>query len=246
MRKEPEPPAENKKRGGPFPKRATAAKQSAPNDVGIDNPFQTGEQIPEAPVSVAKKTKKDKTGKKLWPWQKEKAVAEEIPVPEKEEPAGVAPIVFGDVQPLPEVVKARNSAGNGGYTVSFGSMDSGIQTGTVLMQEGMGDSQGAAPTLWLVARADGQRVQITHSNFHVGRMLGRDEIVDYAVLTTTGFLGADHAYFQIKDGVFYLTDNNSKNGTWLNGNRLTPSCPYPVQGGDVVKMADITFDLQER
>ena len=139
--------------------------------------------------------------------------------------------------------------GKPGYTINWNDMDSGVPGGTVLMPENAGkpgDTTDRTPVLWLVHRGDGHREQVTGNNFHVGRKQGYDEIVDYAVMNATGYMGADHAYFQIRDNKFYMIDNNSKNGTWLNEERLQPSVPYELHSGDVVKMADEVFDLDMR
>ena len=76
--------------------------------------------------------------------------------------------------------------------------------------------------------------------------MGGDRIVDYAVANISGYMGADHAYFLIHNHKFYIVDNNSKNGTWRNKERLQPSKVYLVENGDEIKMADEVFDLDQR
>lgn len=239
--------------GGSKSEKAPGKKKGAkgvPPGVSIDNPFSGARVISELPeMPVAAKTPPDAAGKqkKKFFWEKKPDVKPvdapaAVHVPRQEMPDGLgAPAV----QQLPSPPQQKPG---GGYTINVNSLDSGVPGGTIRMSEG-GAQDGAgfpsAPTLWLVRRGTQERIQITHSNFHVGRMLGSDEIVDYAVMVSTGYMGADHAYFQIKDGAFYLVDNNSTNGTWLNGKKLQPSTPFAVQAGDVVKMADTIFDLSE-
>ena len=47
-------------------------------------------------------------------------------------------------------------------------------------------------------------------------------------------------------GRLYLVDNNSANGTWVNGQRITPGQEVPVAAGAVIRMADMTFLLKDR
>ncbi len=43
---------------------------------------------------------------------------------------------------------------------------------------------------------------------------------------------------------FYITDLKSRNGTWLNGKKLTPKRPYLLKGGDQVKLGKMTFKFE--
>lgn len=141
------------------------------------------------------------------------------------------------------------AAAESGYTINLNGLNSGVSFGTVLMPDNEkhgSEPENKKPTLWLVRRGTEQEIQITHSNFHVGRMIQGDEVVDFAVMTKTGFMGADHAYFTIRDDELFLTDNNSTNGTWINNEKLFPSQPKAVRPGDVVRMADEYFDIIER
>lgn len=54
-----------------------------------------------------------------------------------------------------------------------------------------------------------------------------------------------HATLSLTDSRVVLLDNNSANGTLLNGHRLKPMKAYPLQNGDVIQLADleIRFDL---
>lgn len=52
----------------------------------------------------------------------------------------------------------------------------------------------------------------------------------------------DHARIERRDGVYYLTDVKSRNGTYLNDEKLPAEQPYPLQEGDWIKIGD--FALQ--
>lgn len=47
-----------------------------------------------------------------------------------------------------------------------------------------------------------------------------------------------HARVEERQGRFFLVDVGSKNGTWLNGQRLVPHRPYPLTNGDEVLLAE--------
>lgn len=243
--------------GGPKTEKKKKGKKAAGKPVkgtGIDNPFvppQVAPEHPQVPNEVKAPEVVGKPKKRSF-WEKKPSVKPmAVPGAADDTPQKLPGAVQGvqELPPIPERETAPRQ--DGGYTINLNPLDSGVPGGTIRMSEGSdNDALGGTgvvsmPTLWLVRRGTQERIQITHSNFHVGRMLGDDEIVDYAVLVSTGYMGADHAYFQIKDGVFYLIDNNSTNGTWLNGQKLQPSTPFAVRAGDIVKMADITFDLSE-
>lgn len=232
-----------------------AALEKRSQNVGFDSPFASAAGVQstakkpkaaERPEVIHKQKKSGFLGKKQPAKPLETVTPKSVSPVQEKEPPKKAP---WEEQPVLEKA-AVGSQQDSGYTVNLSALDSGVSSGTIHMSDEFegGFSNGfgsAATTLWMVRRGSGERVQVTHSNFHVGRMLGGDEIVDYAVMTSTGYLGADHAYFQIKDGTFYITDNNSTNGTWLNGQKLQPSFSYEVHVGDVLKMADIVFDLTE-
>ena len=52
-----------------------------------------------------------------------------------------------------------------------------------------------------------------------------------------------HARFTLEDGELCLTDCGSIHGTRVNGFILPPESPYPLQEGDEIRFADISFRL---
>ena len=54
-----------------------------------------------------------------------------------------------------------------------------------------------------------------------------------------------HAQADVKDGVFTLTDLNSRNGTYVNEKQLQPNEPcHPVES-DRVRFADVSYIVKE-
>ena len=57
------------------------------------------------------------------------------------------------------------------------------------------------------------------------------------------FVSGYHAELLLLDnGEILLTDKGSKNGTYLNDQRLQPNKDIPIKRGDVVRFADQTLD----
>jgi len=48
-----------------------------------------------------------------------------------------------------------------------------------------------------------------------------------------------HAKICYQDGRFFLEDVGSANGTFVNGERLTPYLPYPLQAGDELRVGQV-------
>src|ERR1700754_2905695 len=90
--------------------------------------------------------------------------------------------------------------------------------------------------MWLEYRSGanaGQRVQITGSRFTVGR----EGAVNLVVPDTK--VSRQHAYFQdLGDGRVALYDQNSSNGTFVNGQRIQS---VTLSGGEQVQFGDTLF-----
>lgn len=59
-------------------------------------------------------------------------------------------------------------------------------------------------------------------------------------------ISRSHASIQMQNGAFYITDNNSSNGTWVNENRLISGKPVEVVDNTRIRLAneDFTFIIQ--
>ena len=52
-----------------------------------------------------------------------------------------------------------------------------------------------------------------------------------------------HAAFVRFQGKLHIVDLSSVNGTFLNGNRLTPEMPYPLNAGDRLTLGELALVL---
>lgn len=71
-------------------------------------------------------------------------------------------------------------------------------------------------------------------------VLGRHP--DCAVLIQEGAVSRHHAQITNRDGEFYLEDLHSRNGTLLNGDRITE--PVRLADGDTIVVCDVTFRFE--
>lgn len=185
---------------------------------------------------------------------------EQIPAPETEPVEKKQPFISNPfakqaepVQAQPSKVQAQNnpivqstpanqpaqSGTAGGYTYHLDGMDSGAPLATTLMA---GDGENDVRKLALVRRANGQHTVISHNNFHIGR---GQNMVDLYVDSKTMYIGADHAYIMMQGSEYFIIDNNSRNHTWINGEKIESSRPYPIHAGDILRLADEYFDVVE-
>lgn len=212
-----------------------------------DNPFAASQSEPEQQPQPMKdkkdkKAEKNEKGKKsgglfggLFGGKKDKKkhAEEEQENPFQQEAPVPEPSVYKSVSAAPAYVPPQSS---GGRTVvlSSGQSDGNVRT-TI-----MGAGSGASRELYLVQKDTNQYIHVTHTNFHIGRA---EDVVDFTVRTKNCYLGNDHAYILLKDGNYYIVDNNTQNSTYLNEQRLEPSKPTQFHAGDTIRMADIVFSV---
>ncbi|MBL8160589.1 MAG: FHA domain-containing protein [Anaerolineae bacterium] len=72
-------------------------------------------------------------------------------------------------------------------------------------------------------------------------VVGSAENADIRIQSST--ISRQHARFALRDGRVYVTDLNSRNGTFLNGQRLPANLDYEWQPGDSLRLTDTQFEL---
>lgn len=82
----------------------------------------------------------------------------------------------------------------------------------------------------------GESVKIDKLPFFIGQELA---FVDYCILNKK--ISHNHAAIIFQDGIYYIKDNNSTNGTYLNGQQLVPENEYRIDHGSYVQFADLEF-----
>lgn len=69
--------------------------------------------------------------------------------------------------------------------------------------------------------------------------MGRSDTNDFVIKDL--FISGRHARFYQQDGFHYVEDLNSKNGTYLNGDRITSGEPVLLKDGDKLKIGHMEF-----
>jgi len=96
--------------------------------------------------------------------------------------------------------------------------------------------QSATRALLVLISQTGVRVPIIDKE----AVVGRHSSCDYIVKGTN--VSRRHAVVTRRDGVSFIRDLGSNNGTWINGIRI--NADTPLQAGDVVKLADQVLKVE--
>jgi hypothetical protein len=98
--------------------------------------------------------------------------------------------------------------------------------------------KGRTPAVVIIRDAKGKKLSTTKL---AGTMqIGRDESCQIRPDDT--YLSQFHAKLYANDGVWYVEDLGSTNGTYLNQNRLTG--PVEIHAGDTLRVGEITMELR--
>lgn len=95
-----------------------------------------------------------------------------------------------------------------------------------------------APTYaYIVRESNGEKTEITDTNFIVGKS------VEYSkyIIRNNKAISRVHATFIIRNGTYYIADNDSKNGTFVNGQRIAFENMAELCDGDVIQLANEKF-----
>ena len=114
---------------------------------------------------------------------------------------------------------------------------------TTLLDAGAGETTllgGGASAAYLIRKKNGEKVMINLQNFKIGKERRR---VDYCVADNTN-VSRTHADIVYKNGSFYLVDNNSKNGTTVNGASVAAGQERRIANNDIITLADEEFQFR--
>ncbi len=112
------------------------------------------------------------------------------------------------------------------------------QTETQAISSSTLDSISSTP---LLMTENGASFPLTSDRFIIGRNSSTKNILNDIDLTpydTKKIISRRHAMIQRKGNEFLLYDLNSRNGTFVNGKRISPREPYVLKGGDVLEFGD--------
>jgi hypothetical protein len=97
------------------------------------------------------------------------------------------------------------------------------------------------PYLESVGARNIERVIINKNKFVIGRL---GSMVDYIVQGST--VGKLHAEISVNEGVYYIKDLNSKNGTYINGVRIPSNKECEIKRDDRIKFSNFEYVFTEQ
>ena len=89
----------------------------------------------------------------------------------------------------------------------------------------------------LFRESKGENIKINKSIFVIGR---ERRNVDYCVSDNSS-VGRTHAEIILKNGTFYLVDQKSTNGSYVNGVKVAPLQEVELKNGDKIRLSDEEF-----
>lgn len=93
------------------------------------------------------------------------------------------------------------------------------------------------PTATLIRRRTGERIRIYREVFTLGKDHHK---ADYCI-SGNGAVSRLHAHIRCRGGTYYITDINSTNFTFVNGQKITPNQEVKLSSGDKILLADEEF-----
>lgn len=90
---------------------------------------------------------------------------------------------------------------------------------------------------YIIRKSTGEKIEITGTNFIVGKS---PEYAKY-VIRNNRAISRVHATFIIRNGTYYIADNDSKNGTFVNGQKIDFENMAELCDGDTIQLANEKF-----
>lgn len=90
---------------------------------------------------------------------------------------------------------------------------------------------------FLIRKKTGEKIPINKPVFRIGK---ERSFVDYFIADNTA-ISRSHANIITKNQVYYVTDTNSTNHTYVNGKLIASNVETPISSGDIIKLANEEF-----
>ena len=114
---------------------------------------------------------------------------------------------------------------------------------TVLLNEGSGETTLLSETnqsmAYLIKTRTGEKISIAKKEFKVGKERSK---VDYCI--TNNSVSRVHAIITFENNEYYVTDNNSTNYTFVNGEAIRASQKVKLSNNDRIKFSDEEFQFK--
>jgi len=96
--------------------------------------------------------------------------------------------------------------------------------------------EASLPYLLAVGEGTHERICINKPSFIVGRVRSQ---ADY--ISGNNAVGKLHAEISVKDNTYYIRDLNSRNGTYINGERIVSNVEHIIQNNDRISFANSEY-----
>lgn len=94
--------------------------------------------------------------------------------------------------------------------------------------------------LYLTDRKNGRRITVSQD-----LVLGRQFLDDGRRVFTNQIVGRRHCEITVRNGKYYVTDLESKNGTYINKKRIPSKVPVLLSPGDILGIVDQEFQVEK-
>ena len=84
-----------------------------------------------------------------------------------------------------------------------------------------------------------EKIFIDKPSFVIGRIASQSDYISF-----NGAVGKLHAEITNKDGAYYMKDLNSRNGTFINGERIVSNVEHSIQNNDRIAFANSEFKFR--
>lgn len=211
--------------------------KSEPEKAAAEPRQDPGFAIPGAPApKMPKKEKTEKEKKGFWPFAGKAAKAEEEPAPMPQRPVSPAK------SPVKKADRAAKAARPNPSPAKPGSDD--WEDGTILVDREPASPahEKTAPTAAYLVH-NNQKIPIRETPFLVGKYNTTIQL-HYAIYDNNK-VSRNHATILQENGQYFVRDNQSRNGTSVNGKAILPLQPVALRDGDEIKLYDeiLTFRL---
>ena len=123
------------------------------------------------------------------------------------------------------------------YADQFSAEDEG----TVVLSDYNRPSEQEAPPAKIVRRSTNETVLVNKHIFTIGKERAK---VDYCV-TNNKTVSRSHATIYRRGEGYFIVDNNSTNGTFVNNSRIPAQTEIKLNNGDLLRLSNEEFDFRE-
>jgi len=90
---------------------------------------------------------------------------------------------------------------------------------------------GSETQAYLLRKKNGQKKEIIGETYKIGR----SENADFGIFDNEG-VSRKHAIIQKQQDGYYILDQDSSGGTWINGIKIQTEMPYLLSDGDEIRL----------